>query len=253
MRILFFPHRKIKLVLIGLLLILVSLLGYVVYLEQNQSQASRTSAAHYQGSTNQKMIALTFNVDWGEDYVPQLLEILREAEVKATFFITGKWASKHPELVKAIDKDGHDVGNHGHGHKHLKNLSDAQLRQDITEAEKILQGITGRKPKLFAPAYGEVDERITGISNQLGYEVIMWSLDTIDWQNPDVSVIIKRVVPRIHNDAIILMHPTKPTVQALPDMIKALKAEGYKMVPVSRLIAPAKENDGKPDVKKPEP
>ena len=83
-----------------------------------------------------------------------------------------------------------------------------------------------------------------------GYEVIMWSLDTIDWQNPDVATIVKRVVPRIHNDAIILMHPTKPTVEALPQIIKKLKEEGYQMVPVSMLIPESTENNPDKDPSK---
>lgn len=246
MRIIFFPRKSIKVVLIAFLLIVVLGLGYVVYLSQNQPSASRASAPHYQGSTNQKMVSFTFNVDWGEEYLPQLLEILKGADIKATFFVTGKFAEAHPDLIKQIIKNGHDLGNHGHGHRHLKNLSNEELAKEITGGEKALLTVSGQKTKLFAPAYGEVNERISQVCGQLGYEVIMWSLDTIDWENPDVATIVKRVVPRIHNDAIILMHPTKPTVEALPQIIKQLNKEGYRMVPVSKLISTTK--DAKPDI-----
>lgn len=219
--------------------------GYVVYLSQNHAGVSGVSSPHYQGSTNQKMVSLTFNVDWGEEYLPQLLKILKDEDIKATFFVTGKWAERQPDLVKQIVNGGHDLGNHGHGHRHLKNMPNDELAREITGGGKILQDISGQKPRLFAPAYGEVDERISRVASQEGYEVIMWSLDTIDWQNPDVATIVKRVVPRIHNDAIILMHPTKPTVEALPQIIKQLKEEGYQMVPVSMLISGNTEN--KPD------
>jgi len=236
LRIVFLPLRLLRILVTAFILTAIAGFGYMVYLGEQQPEVSRVASPHYQGSTNQKMVSLTFNVDWGEEYLPQLLQILKDEKVKATFFVTGRWAEKQPDLVKQIVKEGHDLGNHGHGHRHLKNMSDEEIAREIRDGERILQGISGEKPKLFAPAYGEIDERINRIAVGLGYEVIMWSLDTIDWQNPDVATIVKRVVPRIHNDAIILMHPTRPTVEALPLIIKQLKEEGYQMVPVSRLI-----------------
>ncbi|MGE5544481.1 MAG: polysaccharide deacetylase family protein, partial [Bacillota bacterium] len=246
----FLPLRLIRMVVLVSILVAVTGFGYVVYLSQNQSGVSGVSSPHYQGSTNQKMVSLTFNVDWGEEFLPQLLKILKDEEIQATFFVTGRWAERQPDLVKQIVKDGHDLGNHGHGHRHLKNLSNQELAGEITAGEKVLQNISGQKPRLYAPAYGEVDERISRVASQLGYEVIMWSLDTIDWQNPDVATIVKRVVPRIHNDAIILMHPTRPTVEALPQIIKQLKKEGYRMVPVSRLISATSDNKSDKDTPK---
>lgn len=250
LRIIFLPSRLIKVLLASFILVTVIGFGYVVYLNQNQPEVSRASSPHYQGSTNQKMVSLTFNVDWGEEYLPGLLEILNNEDIKATFFVTGKWAERQPELVKQIVKAGHDLGNHGHGHRHLKNLSNEELVKEITGGEKILQAVSGQKPRLFAPAYGEVDDRISRVASHLGYEVVMWSLDTIDWQNPDVATIVKRVVPRIHNDAIILMHPTKPTVEALPQIIKQLKKEGYKMIPVSALIAETTDSKSEKETSK---
>jgi probable sporulation protein (polysaccharide deacetylase family) len=247
LRVFLLPLRLIRMLAASCILVVVMGLGYMVYLNQNQPDASDVSSPHYQGSTNQKMVSLTFNVDWGEEYLPQLLEILKEEDIKATFFVTGKWAERQPDLTKKIVEGGHDLGNHGHGHRHLKNLSNEELAKEITDGEKVLQRVSGQKPKLFAPAYGEVDERISRVAGQLGYEVIMWSLDTIDWQNPDVATIVKRVVPRIHNDAIILMHPTKPTVEALPRIIKQLKEEGYRMVPVSTLISVTNDDQSAKD------
>jgi len=242
LRFFFLPLRLFAALVVSFILVMVAGFGYVVYLSQQQPEVSGVSSPYYQGTTNKKMVSLTFNVDWGEEYLPQLLQILKDENVKATFFVTGRWAEKQPNLVKQILKEGHDLGNHGHGHRHLKNMSNEEIAKEIGNGEMILQGISGQKPKLFAPAYGEIDERINRIAVQLGYEVIMWSLDTIDWQNPDMGTIVKRVVPRIHNDAIILMHPTKPTVEALPQIIKQLREEGYQMVPVSLLISATADN-----------
>lgn len=247
MRIFYLPKRNLKLILLISLTIMALGIGYALISAGNIVTTTQVSGAYYQGSTDKKMVSFTFNVDWGEEYIPSLIDILQESEIKATFFITGRWAALHPDLVKSIADGGHDIGNHGQAHRHIKNLSDGELEQEITQAEKVLLKESGKKPKLFAPAYGEIDERINGVCNRLGYQVIMWSLDTIDWQKPDVATIVKRVVPRIHNDAIILMHPTDPTVQALPEIIARLKADGYKIVPISQLIQA--ENNNKSSAK----
>ncbi|NLV16929.1 MAG: polysaccharide deacetylase family protein [Syntrophomonadaceae bacterium] len=243
MRIFYLSKRRLKLILLISLTVMALGIGYALVIACNIASTAEVAGPYYQGSTNKKMVSFTFNVDWGEEYVPSLLEILQESDIKATFFITGRWASLHPELVKSIATGGHDIGNHGQAHRHLKKLSDGELEQEIIQAEKILLKESGKKPTLFAPAYGEIDARISGVCDRLGYQVIMWSLDTIDWQKPDVATIVKRVVPRIHNDAIILMHPTDPTVQSLPEIITRLKADGYKIVPVSQLIQPEEKSN----------
>lgn len=248
MRIYYVSKNSFKAALLVALIAVPVVLG-IVFWQSQSFLVSRVDVPHYQGSTNSKAIAFTFNVDWGEEHLPSLLNVLQESDVKATFFITGRWAKSHPDLVKQIAKAGHEIGNHGKAHQHVKDLSRAGVEDEIKGGEIILQSITGKKPVLYAPAFGEYDKQIGEAADSLDYEIIMWSLDTIDWQNPDVATIVRRVVPRIHNDAIILMHPTKPTVEALPSMIKELKAQGYKFLTVSSIIKPpaeenAKENQG---------
>lgn len=220
--------------------------GFAYFVGNSMFASGKAQEPVYQGNTGQKVVALTFNVDWGEEYLPDLLKILEREKAKATFYVTGKWASKFPDLTKEIKKKGHSIGNHGYQHAHLNNLSSSGVRQEIVKAETIIKEITGEKPTLFAPPFGEFNTTVQQVTGELGYRLIMWSLDTIDWQRPDASTIVNRVVPRIHNDAIILMHPTQPTVEALPQILKELKKEGYRFVTVTEIIqGPPREGEKK--------
>ena len=234
MRIYFFPQKIIKL---GLVVVLaVFFLGCFACYFGSSIRASRVEDPIYQGNTGQKVVALTFNVDWGEEFIPDLLKVLDKHKAKATFFVTGKWASKFPALTKEIKARGHDIGNHGYRHAHLNNLSLNGVTQEIIGAQRIIEETTGEKPALFAPPYGEYNTTVQKAVADLDYKLIMWSLDTIDWQRPEPATIVKRVVPRIHNDAIILMHPTQPTVEALPVILTELKKEGYEFLTVGEII-----------------
>lgn len=236
MKIFYVSRKTLFTVLVLLVLAAFGLLAVFLLLTPWKWLANPVKTPHYQGKTGTKTVSLTFNVDWGEDKVPPLLQILRENQIKATFFVTGRWAEKNRELLKEIVGQGHELGNHGARHRHLRNLGREDIKKEMKEGADILYEITGVKTVLYAPAFGEYDRRVGEAAAELGYEVILWSLDTIDWQNPDVATIVARVVPRIHNDAIILMHPTTPTIQALPEIIKKLKDQGYRFCPVSEII-----------------
>ena len=108
--------------------------------------------------------------------------------------------------------------------------------EDIKKSSEILEKITGIKPILFAPPYGDFNDEVVKVAEQLGYKVILWSLDTIDWNNPSPQTIVDRVMSKYHNGAIVLMHPTKNTVEALPQIINQLKEKGYKITKVSEVI-----------------
>lgn len=190
----------------------------------------------YHGSAEEKMISLTFNVVWGEEYIPQILDILEENDVQATFFLGGQWVDDFPELAGKIAGAGHEVGNHGYSHLHQERISKAANIEEIRKAETSINNVTGIKPKLFAPPYGERGDVILKAAEEAGYTTIFWSIDTIDWQRPEPSVITDRVLARAHNGAIVLMHPTAPTVNSLPVIIRELKKQGYQMVKVSSLL-----------------
>lgn len=219
------------------LLFLVSLLVIGVIVTKTWGAPGKAVMAPiYHGSDSEEKIALTFNVVWGEEFIPQILTTLDENDVKCTFFMGGQWVDDFPELANKIVEDGHELGNHGYSHLHQEQMSITANVEEIKKAETAIENVTGVKTVLFAPPYGEKGDVVIKSAEEAGYTTIYWSLDTIDWQRPDPSVILDRVLPRAHNGAIVLMHPTAPTVNALPDMVKGLKEEGYQLVKVSSLL-----------------
>lgn len=190
----------------------------------------------YQGDSRYKEVALTFNVFWGEEYMPGILDVLRENNVKATFFMGGTWVKQFPDLTRKISEEGHELGSHGYSHPHPDRISKSANLREMQKTEELLYKITGQRPKLFAPPYGERGPAVLQAAEEAGYTTILWSVDTIDWQRPDSKVILQRVLGRVENGSIILMHPTEPTLKALPEMIKSLKERGYNPVTVSGML-----------------
>lgn len=191
----------------------------------------------FRGSADRAEVALTFNVAWGEESLPALLDILQREQVKATFYFVGEWAEKFPDLLRTVAADGHEIANHGKYHGRPVTLDRAALAKMILDNDQLLAKITGRPPaKLFAPPSGEFDQRTVGIAAELGFRTVLWTVDTIDWQRPAPDLIRSRVAKKICNGAIVLMHPTAPTVAALPDIIRDLRAKGYTMVTVGQLL-----------------
>ena len=193
----------------------------------------------YCGSTEENYVALAINVDWGEDVLPEMLNVLAAEDVKATFFVTGRFAEKFPDLVKQIAAAGHEIGNHGYKHPHPDQLSVAQNQKDITQSEAVLEKLTGIKPTLYAPPYGEHGKTCLEAAEQCGYTTILWTADTVDWEQPAPShdTLIQRVTgDKLTSGAIILMHPKARTAEALPDIIRTIAAKGYQCVKVSEVL-----------------
>lgn len=190
----------------------------------------------YKGNENMPQVAFECNVVWGTEYVPQMLDIFRDKNVKITFFIGGQWAKENPDLLKRMVEEGHELGNHGYAHKHHSQLSFEENIREIQHTEQTIEEITGVKTVLFAPPYGEFNKTTLQAADSLGYKTIMWSIDTIDWRREGTDVILRRVLKNPHNGAFILMHPTEYTVKALPTMIDELRARGYEVGKISDLL-----------------
>lgn len=193
----------------------------------------------YQGKTEKNMIALAINVDWGEDVLENMLRVLKEQDVKATFFVTGRFAEKFPDLVKKIATEGHEIGNHGYSHPHPDQISVAENKEDILKTEKILEKVTGTKPVLYAPPYGEHGNSCLQAAEEAGYQTILWTADTVDWQQPapDTATLVQRVTgEKLTKGGIILMHPKEHTITALPEIIKTIREKGYTCGKVSEVL-----------------
>jgi len=190
----------------------------------------------YKGNEAKAQVAFACNVFWGEEYLPEMLDIFKKNNIKITFFIGGSWAKQHPELLKKIVEDGHELGNHTYSHPHPNAIGKDMNKEQISKAEDLIKDLTGIKTVLYAPPYGEFNDVVLSAAKELGYTTIMWSIDTIDWKKPSDVVIVSRVMSKIHNGAIILMHPTAPTVKALPTIIRELQAKGFAVGSVSMVI-----------------
>lgn len=236
MKIMFLPRKAAVKILIATVVSLVMIFGAISYLKSLTAPASTYMEPIYQGKGDQKEIALTVNVDWGEEYIPKMLDVFETKGAKVTFFLSGKWVEKNPDVAKKIKEAGHEIGNHGYSHPHPDNLSIQENIEEIKKTEKVIKETLGVTTNLFAPPYGEKKEHVVQAASQIGYKTIYWSLDTIDWQNPKPATIVERIVPRAFNGAIVLMHPKEPTVLALPEIIHKLQEQEYKFVTISQII-----------------
>ncbi|MFI3166977.1 MAG: polysaccharide deacetylase family protein [Bacillota bacterium] len=194
------------------------------------------SSAIYRGNTQNNNISLMINVYGGEEYIPEMLEILEENNVQATFFIGGTWADKNADILNMIADAGQEIANHGYFHKDGDKLSEDGNSKEISNAESMIFALTGIKTTLFAPPSGAYNQATLSACESLGYQTIMWSKDTIDWRDQDVSLIYKRATTNQQNGDLILMHPTACTVLALEDIIKTTKENGFNLVCVSENI-----------------
>lgn len=202
----------------------------------------------YSAKTTEKEAALTFDISWGEKMAPKVLDVLRTYNLKATFFLSGPWAKRHPELVARIVADGHEIQSHGQEHVNFSGLSREQVAANVEAAHAILQEMTGQKPSYIRPPNGDFDQKSLAATRDVGYQTVIWSVDSRDWMNPGVDAIIRYVTGKAHPGAIILMHASdscKQTDQALPAVIDGMKAKGYKLVLMSDLMRHGVDPNGR--------
>ncbi|MDE6662292.1 MAG: polysaccharide deacetylase family protein [Lachnospiraceae bacterium] len=189
--------------------------------------------------TDKKQIALSFDAAWGNEDTAKILEILKQHNVKVTFFMTGGWVESYPDDVKAILADGHDLGNHSENHKNMSQLSSSEKEEELMAVHRKVQELTGYEMFLFRPPYGDYDNDVINVAKKCGYYSIQWDVDSLDWKDYGVDSIIKTVTEHKHlgNGSIILCHNgAKYTAQALETLITTLQDQGYEFVPISQLI-----------------
>jgi probable sporulation protein (polysaccharide deacetylase family) len=191
----------------------------------------------YKGNPNKPMAALMINVAWGEEYLPDILNTLLNENVHATFFFDGSWLAQHEELGKQIATYGHELSNHAYSHPAMSRLSRSLAQSEIRKTQSLLEDRLGVRNTLFAPPSGDFDDETLQIAQEQGLTTVLWTLDTLDWKKPEPAVILRRVVPKLEPGALILMHPTASTRDALPDLIRAIKQKGLALGTVSELLS----------------
>ena len=231
----FYARKWPIIILLSAILILGTLVaGFVA--DQNR-QVFKPDVPISHGSTAKKCVSITVNVDWGQEYLPGMLEIFKQHHVQATFFITGRWAQENGPLVRKIAAEGQDIGNHGFSHPHVNDLSLDENMDEIRQTDDVLYQLTGRHAKFYAPPYGEYNDTVLAAAAGSNLRTVLWSIDTVDWQNPTPQLLVSRIQNRSHNGAIILMHPAPVSVKALPDIITTLTGQGYEIVSLEKLLS----------------
>lgn len=187
--------------------------------------------------TPEKKVAISFDAAWGANYTADLLTILKKYDVKTTFFLVGFWVDKYPEMVKRIDEEGHEIGNHSSKHPHMSQLSKEQIVGELTKTSDKIEAITNKKVTLFRPPFGDYNNRVIATSRELGLQVIQWDVDSLDYKDYGADAIVKRVLSKVKSGSIILFHNNATyTKDALPVILENLQKEGYKVVPISQLV-----------------
>ncbi len=190
----------------------------------------------YKGNPKKPMVTFLINVAWGNEFISPILETLKKHDVHATFFFDGSWVKKNPDLAQTIDAGNHEIGNHAYSHPDLKNYSRKQTIEELQKTNDVIEETINRTPKWFAPPSGSFTEETVKIARELEMYTILWTVDTIDWRNPNTSEMVNRVVSEVHPGAMILMHPTKPTAEGLDQMIQEIKEKGYELGTVSDMM-----------------
>jgi len=190
-------------------------------------------------NTKRKVVALTFDDGPHGKLTPQLLDLLRRENVRATFFVLGSLVAANPQIVQRMAAEGHEVANHTWDHPRLPSLSREKLDEQIRKTTGIIEQNTGKKVTIMRPTYGLYNERVKNeLLNDYGLDIILWSVDPNDWKKPGANVVARRLVEGAHPGAILLAHDIHPgTIAAMPRAIAGLKAKGYEFATVSELLA----------------
>jgi polysaccharide deacetylase family sporulation protein PdaB len=190
--------------------------------------------------TDRKAMALTFDISWGDKTPEKVLDVLSQHNQKATFFLSGPWANHYKSIVSRIVQDGHEIASHGQEHVNLSQESKEQIKKNIQSAHDILINLTDTEPRYFRPPNGDYDDLVVLTARELGYETVIWAVDSLDWKNPGASYIVERVSKLSFPGAILLFHASdsaKQTHEALPMVLENLKAAGYEIMTLGELMS----------------
>jgi polysaccharide deacetylase family sporulation protein PdaB len=188
--------------------------------------------------TSHKVAALTFDDGPLSKTTPEILAVLREKKVKATFFVIGENVERFPLLVKQEIDEGHEVGSHSYTHPLLHKLAKNLVARELNKTDDIIS-MYAPKPMLFRPPQGKYNSTISKLARENGYTIILWSIDTLDWRHPPVGKVASAVLENIKPGSIILLHDgitNSPTPEALGFIIDGLRDRGYDLVTVSELL-----------------
>ena len=228
-------NKKVSIVTNVILLAVFTLVFAVSFIPENTLPiyGGQGITAIYNGNRANAKVSLMFNVYENTEIVNSIIDTLDENNAKATFFVGGCWADDNAKTLIRILNSGHEIANHGYFHKDHKNLNHEKNREEIYTTGVIVKALCGADMNLFAPPSGSYSTTTLEVADKLGYKVIMWSKDTIDWRDKDVKKVFSRATEKVSNGDLILMHPKEHTLLALPAILSYYKSIGLSVVTVS--------------------
>lgn len=230
--------KKLKRIIIGVVVALLAIGGIIFGVVKNHSTPTfniidEASLPYERGTkANSGYVAMTCNVDlgWEEEYIEGILNVLKKEDAKITFNVTGKWAENNKDFLLRIKSEGHEIGSHGYKHLDYSKLTYDQNLEEMKKAESAIEEITGDEIRFFQAPAGSFGEGTMKAAKELRYTAFKWDVDTIDWkyrEQPDE--IINRVKNKdVKDGSIILMHPTKATMECVDDIIEIIRSKGLK-------------------------
>lgn len=238
----FFVLNKQKIIAYGVSVLTVLLLFCFASGMNGEQEVIETSVNNekllpiYNVETKENKIALTMNCAWNADDIDKILDVLKENNVKITFFVVGKWADKYPEALKKMSDAGHEIASHSNSHPKVANLSYEENVKEIETSVEKIEKITGKKPNLYRPPYGEYNNTVIKAAESKKYKTIQWNLDTLDYTGLTGEEMWKRIEKVKAGDIILSHNGTKHTADSLDMIIKNIKKKNLEIVKVSELI-----------------
>lgn len=218
-----------------LIVIIVTCLGRMI--NEDVFSPANKGLPIYSVDTKDKKMCITFDVNWGDDKTEEILNILDEFDIKATFYIMGLWCDDFPERVVEIANRGHEIGNHSNKHSDYTTLSKDNIVNDIEITNAKILNLTGKTPKTFRFPSGAYNDMSVKVVEETGLKPIQWDVDSVDWKAKGAEVEYNRVVSKAKEGSIMLFHNDgKYTPENLKKIIKKYQDEGYEFVTVSELI-----------------
>lgn len=229
--------KKLNIISSIVVITIIMLTLMIVYAKRNSitwiSELLPITGVH----TESKVVAIACNVYEGNENIEKIIKALNVEKLRISFFVGGIWAYKNPETLMLLKNSGQDIQNHGYYHRKPSTLNKENNIKEIKDTEKLIYNITHIRTTLFEPPFGDYDDTALSIINELRYKCITWDIDTIDWRDDaNESIILNRIEKKIHNGAIILIHPKPVTSASINSILNLLKIKGYKVISVKQLL-----------------
>lgn len=206
----------------------------VMFVDERARTSDGGTGTKTDGLKEKGKIALTFDDGPYPNYTRQLLEGLKKRNVKATFFILGKSAEEYPDVIETMYEDGHLIGNHTYHHVELTKVGREEFKEEILSTNKLLYELNGEYPQFIRPPFGAWEKEL---ETELGMIPVLWTVDPLDWCTENSSAVVQRVVTKVKENDIILMHDCyKSSVTAALEIVDILQAEGYEFVTVDEIL-----------------